>query len=67
MALAIVLSRTQHPSPVIFEGGLTFPMLLTLMVSIVAFTLLYALVLKMRTSTLKMRSDIVKLREELEL
>jgi heme exporter protein C len=67
VALAIVLSRTQHPSPVIFEGGLTSPMLLTLIVSIAAFTSLYFLLLKLRASTINMKSEILKLRQELEL
>ena len=43
--LAITLWRTQHPSPVIFEGGLTPPMLMTLFVCFAAFTILYILVL----------------------
>ena len=43
--LAITLWRTQHPSPVIFEGGLTPPMLMTLFVCLAAFTILYILVL----------------------
>jgi heme exporter protein C len=67
VALAIVLSRTQHPSPVIFEGGLTSPMLLTLIVSIAAFTALYFLLLKLRASTINMKSEILRLRQELEL
>ncbi len=41
VALAITLWRTQHPSPVIFTGGLAPSMLVTLMVSLVTFTILY--------------------------
>ncbi len=47
-ALAITLWRTQHPGPVIFQGGLAPPMLLTLMVSLAAFTALYTLLLIQR-------------------
>jgi len=45
VALAITLWRTQHPGPVIFQGGLTLPMLLTLLVCLAAFTALYSLLL----------------------
>ena len=47
-ALAITLWRTQHPGPVIFEGGLAPPMLLTLIICIFAFTTLYGLLLIQR-------------------
>lgn len=43
IALAITLWRTQHPGPVIFEGGLAPEMVWTLLVSIAAFTALYFL------------------------
>ncbi len=39
------LWRTQHPTTIIFEGGLTTPMLLTLIVCLAAFTVLYVLLL----------------------
>ncbi len=52
VALAITLWRTQHPGPVIFEGGLAPAMLLTLLVGIFAFTALYA-VLLMHTASIK--------------
>ncbi|MFH1651850.1 MAG: cytochrome c biogenesis protein CcsA [Chloroflexota bacterium] len=45
IVLAITLWRTQHPGPVIFEGGLIPPMLLTLLVSLAAFTCLFLLLL----------------------
>ena len=41
VALAVNLWRTQHPTTLIFEGGLTSSMLITLLVSIAAFTVLY--------------------------
>ena len=49
VALAVVLWRTQHPGPVVFEGGLTGSMMLTLIISLVAFTVLYILLLIYRT------------------
>ena len=49
VALAITLWRTQHPSPVIFEGGLEPAMMATLMTGLVAFTALYALLTVLRS------------------
>jgi len=66
VAVAIVLSRTQHPNPVIFEGGLTGAMLLTLLVSLAAFTALYAALVRARASANRMRDEIARLRQELE-
>ncbi len=63
VALAIQLSRTQHPGPVIFEGGLAPSMLFTLMVCLAAFTVLYALLFKERLS-LKYAEDEVKTMKE---
>jgi heme exporter protein C len=57
--LAIQLWRTQHPGPVVFEGGLTSSMLLTLSVSIAAFTVLYV-ILTMRSVWLKKLEDMVR-------
>lgn len=57
--LAIQLWRTQHPGPVVFEGGLTPSMLLTLSVSIAAFTVLYV-ILTMHSVWLKKLEDMVK-------
>ncbi len=58
-ALAITLWRTQHPGPVIFQGGLAPPMLLTLLICLAAFTTLYALLLIQRVS---MKNDETELR-----
>ena len=41
--LAVNLWRTQHPTTIVFEGGLTPAMLLTLLISVAAFTVLYVL------------------------
>ena len=43
--IAVKLWRTQHPSTIVFEGGLTSEMVLTLLISITAFTLLYVVLL----------------------
>ena len=59
VAMAITLWRTQHPGPVIFEGGLAPAMLLTLLVSIFAFTTLFVVLLMQRVS-LKNSEEAVK-------
>jgi heme exporter protein C len=41
VAASIVLWQTLHPAALIFEGGLTPRMLVTLIISLMAFTLLY--------------------------
>jgi heme exporter protein C len=45
IALATTLWRSMHPGPVIFTGGLAPAMLLTLLVGLAAFTLLYVVLL----------------------
>lgn len=64
-AVAIVLWRTQHPSPVIFEGGLTSSMLLTLMVCLAAFTVLYACLLVQTVSLKRAESEADQVRQAL--
>ena len=63
VALAITLWRTQHPGPVIFQGGLTPPMLLTLLVCLAAFTTLYFLLLIQRVSMKNDEGEIERLKE----
>lgn len=63
VALAISLWRTQHPSPVIFQGGLASSMLLTLIVCLIAFTTLYSLLLIQRISMKNDEIEIKKLKE----
>lgn len=63
--LAITLWRTQHPGPVIFSGGLTPPMLLTLLISVAAFTALYSLLLILTTSVKSNEDKVKKFRAEL--
>lgn len=65
VALAITLWRTQHPGPVIFQGGLTPPMLLTLLVCLAAFTTLYSLLLIQRVSIKTDETEIIRLKESL--
>ena len=61
-ALAIVLWRTQHPSPLIFEGGLSPAMLLTLMVCLAAFTVIYAQLLITRVRLRQTESEVKRLK-----
>lgn len=63
VALAISLWRTQHPSPVIFQGGLAPPMLLTLLVCLFAFTTLYSLLLIERVTMKNDEIEIKRLKE----
>ncbi len=63
VALAITLWRTQHPGPVIFQGGLTPPMLLTLLVCLAAFTSLYSLLLIQRASMKNDEGEIRRIKE----
>jgi heme exporter protein C len=57
--LAVQLWRTQHPRQLVFEGGLEPSMLLTLVISIAAFTVLY-IVLAARSVSLKNLEDVVR-------
>jgi len=63
VALAINLWRTQHPSPLIFKGGLTSPMILTLLICIAAFTMLYVLLVKRNTSLKKLEAEVQHLKD----
>ncbi len=63
VALATTLWRGIHPGAVIFQGGLAPPMLLTLLVSIAAFTALYFLILSQRISLKNDELEIRRLQE----
>jgi len=63
VALATTLWRTQHPGPVVFQGGLIPPMLLTLLVCLAAFTILYCLLLIQRVSMKNDEIEIKRLKE----
>jgi len=58
VALAINLWRTQHPTALIFEGGLAPTMMATLLVCVVAFTVLYIILVRQATSLKILESDI---------
>ena len=64
--LSITLWRTQHPGPLIFQGGLAPSMLLTLMVCLAAFTTLYVNLLRLRMSLRKVESNLKLIKEEHE-
>ncbi|MFQ5988026.1 MAG: cytochrome c biogenesis protein [Dehalococcoidia bacterium] len=57
--------RTVHPAPVIETGGLAPPMLYTLMVCLVAFTLLYVLLMRLRVSLMGAEAQVERLAQEL--
>lgn len=60
VALAIVIWGTQHPNPVIFEGGLAPIMLATLLLSLLAITSVFFLLLLQRIS---LRQEELRLNE----
>ncbi len=62
--LTTTLWRGMHPGPLIFQGGLAPSMLLTLLISLAAFTALYSLLLIQRVS---MKNDEVEIRRLREL
>lgn len=66
VALAIVLWRSQHPSPVIFEGGLGGSMLLTLIICLAAFTLLYTYLVIQKVSLMKAADELKMLKRYLD-
>ncbi len=61
--LATSLWRGMHPGAVIFQGGLAPPMLLTLLISIAAFTTLYVVLLIQRVSMRNDEAEIKRLKE----
>ncbi len=67
VALATTLWRGIHPGPIIFQGGLAPAMLLTLMVSIAAFTTLYFVLLRQRVLLKNSELAIRRLKESANL
>ena len=63
VALAVNLWRTQHPGTLIFEGGLETSMLVTLLVSITAFTVLYVTMLLNRFALRNLEAEIGRLKD----
>ncbi len=59
--LATTLWRGMHPGPIIFRGGLEPSMLLTLLVSIAAFTLLYVVLLVQRVAAKEHEIEVRRL------
>lgn len=64
IGLATTLWRGMHPGAIVFEGGLAPPMLLTLIVSLFAFTALYSVLL---LQTISIKSGEVEVRRLKEL
>jgi len=62
VALAINIWRTQHPPALIFEGGLGTPGLLTLLVSIAAFTFLFIILVSYGITVRKQDEEISRLK-----
>lgn len=62
IVLATTLWRGMHPEPIIFQGGLAPSILVTLLVSITAFTALYSLLLIQRVSMKNDETEVKKLR-----
>ena len=52
------LWRTQHPTTIVFEGGLTTSMLITLLVCVAAFTVLYVILVIQSSSLKTLETDI---------
>ncbi len=58
IALSTTLWQTMHPSELIFQGGLTAPMLVTLIICVIAFTLFYMLLMIVSISVQRMEGLI---------
>jgi heme exporter protein C len=67
VALAINLWRTQHPPALVFEGGLTPPMLVTMLVCIAAFIVVYVLLAILRNEQLKAELELEEMKRDSEL
>ena len=63
VVLAVNLWRTQHPPALIFEGGITSPMLLTIVVSIAAFTVLYILMVIQSAYMKNLETEVKRLKD----
>ncbi len=63
IGMATSLWRGMHPGMLIFQGGLAPPMLLTLLISLAAFTALYSLLLIQRVSIKNDEIEVEKLKE----
>ncbi len=64
IGLSTTLWREMHPGMIIFQGGLAPEMLLTLLVSIVAFTAFYFCLLGQRTALREAETEINRLSQD---
>ncbi len=65
IALATTLWRGMHPGGIIFAGGLAPSMLLTLIISLIAFTFFYSLLLMQQISLKNDENQLKKLQQYL--
>src|SRR5579884_2488061 len=61
--MSVVWWRTLHPQPVIEEGALPPQMLIALMISLVAFTVFYVFVMRIRLRIEWLKEEIAQLQE----
>jgi len=66
VALAIQLAPTTHPEAGIFQGGVKGLMLVTLLLSISAFTALYVLFMAVGISIKKDERDLAGIKEAMK-
>ena len=66
VGLAILLWRTDHPSPVVFSGGLAPSMLATLLVCIAAFTALFFLLLQAKVSIRDAQFEVMRIQNRIK-
>ena len=66
VGLAILLWRTDHPSPVVFSGGLAPSMLATLLVCIAAFTALFFLLLQAKVSIRNAQFEVIRIQNRIK-
>ena len=67
VALSIQFWRTQHPAPTIFTGGLEPPMVLTLVVCLVAFTMLFVHLVALAARLTMARRTVLDLKQAQDL
>ncbi|MDY7018515.1 MAG: cytochrome c biogenesis protein CcsA [Chloroflexota bacterium] len=63
VVLAVNLWRTQHPPALIFEGGITSSMLLTTLMCIAAFTVLYIIIVIQSASMKNLEAEVESLKD----
>ena len=62
IALSTTLWQTLHPAELIFQGGLTVPMLITLMVCVLGFTLFYILLMTITVSIHRLEGVVLEMK-----